>query len=240
MGFSRASPLAVTWCGRLTSRAMPAFSFNEWEDPLCFDIGKERAHATLFGAETRDVALRGQEASQRFLSLNGEWAFSWSQSVAERPIGFADAAYDASGWDSIAVPANWELCGYGYPIYTNVQYIFEHTPPKIAYKGSEPGPHYNPTGAYRKIVYVPWTLDEGAVFLHIGAVTSAVYGEQLPGCPHGIPAMPVSALRVISTLIASSVVLQCGSMVWRWATRRIQSYRPSSTLPPASALPPTT
>jgi len=30
---------------------------REWEDPRVFGLGKEAAHASFFGAETRDVAL---------------------------------------------------------------------------------------------------------------------------------------------------------------------------------------
>ena len=77
------------------------------------------------------------------------------------------------------MPGNWELQGYGFPIYTNVEYIFEHAPPTIAYKGdpalgvptgggaqggqaagggAQPvrvgGPEYNPTGCYRKVLTV--------------------------------------------------------------------------------------
>jgi len=69
------------------------------------------------------------------------------------------------------VPGNWELQGYGFPIYTNVEYIFEHAPPTIAYKGDPAlgvrageggqaaavrvgGPEYNPTGCYRKVLTV--------------------------------------------------------------------------------------
>ena len=153
------------------------FAMDEWENPRCFGIGKEDAHATLFGAESREIALQGR-GSKRFLSLNGDWRFSWSPRVAERVVGFEAADFDDNAWGSIAVPGNWELVAgrpYGFPIYTNVQYIFEHTPPKITYKAANPGPDYNPTGAYRKQVHVPWTAADGEVFLHIGAVTSACY-----------------------------------------------------------------
>ena len=34
-----------------------------WEDPTVFDVGKEPAHATLFAAETRAIALAGRRAS---------------------------------------------------------------------------------------------------------------------------------------------------------------------------------
>jgi beta-galactosidase len=155
---------------------MPHFSFGEWEDPRCFGINKEAAHATLFGAETRTVALAGREASSRYLSLNGRWQFRWAPRFADQQIDFVHEAYDANAWGTITVPGNWELHEHGFPIYTNVDYIFEHAPPKIAYKGSDPGHDYNPTGAYRKSFRMPWNAADGSIYLHIGAVTSAVYG----------------------------------------------------------------
>ena len=89
------------------------------------------------------------------MSLNGKWKFAWSPTAPPDgpPLGaFAARGFDDSAWAEIDVPGNWELQGYGFPIYTNVQYIFEHTPPTIAYKGPNPGPHYNPVGEYRRVV----------------------------------------------------------------------------------------
>lgn len=153
------------------------FTFGEWSDPRCFNVNKEAPHCALFAAESREVALSGdRQRSARHLSLNGTWRFFWAASWAERaPAGFEKPDYDDSAWGDIAVPGNWELQGHGFPIYTNVNYIFEHNPPLIQYKGAQPGPDYNPVGAYRRVVQVPWGPIDGATFLTIGAVTSAVY-----------------------------------------------------------------
>ena len=139
----------------------------EWEDSRCFGLGKEPAHATLFGCETREMALgAGRAGSARFFSLNGAWRFLWSPRAGEAmPTDEVRTGFDDSGWPQIEVPGNWELQGYGFPIYTNVQYIFEHAPPTIAYKGDAAagvgpdgrvvrvgGPQYNPAGTYRRQV----------------------------------------------------------------------------------------
>ncbi|KAL1527440.1 hypothetical protein AB1Y20_016106 [Prymnesium parvum] len=149
---------------------------REWENPGCYEKNREPAHASLFGAEDRHTALAGRRHSTRFLSLNGKWRFHWSPGIAGRPEGeFASPEFDDSGWDLIDVPANWELCGYGFPIYTNIEYPFHRNPPRIEYKGADPGADYNPVGVYRTACVVPWDSASHAVYLHIGAVTSAVY-----------------------------------------------------------------
>ena len=118
-----------------SSSESPA-EYREWEDPKCFAIGKEPAHAAFFGCESREVALGpGRKGSKRCQSLNGAWRFRWAPSVRDGLVAeHVQPGFDDGAWDLIQVPGNWELQGYGFPIYTNVDYIFEHTPPKIAYK----------------------------------------------------------------------------------------------------------
>lgn len=38
----------------------------------------------------------------------------------ERPTDFYKTDYDDSKWNTIAMPGNWELNGYGDPEYVNV------------------------------------------------------------------------------------------------------------------------
>ncbi|GAH60260.1 unnamed protein product, partial [marine sediment metagenome] len=67
-----------------------------------------------------------------------------------------------------AVPGNWELQGFGIPMYTNTDYLFPANPPHI--------PHdFNPVGSYRKDFTIPEGWDERQVFLHFGGVKSAMY-----------------------------------------------------------------
>ena len=63
----------------------------------------------------------------------------------------------------------------GYIVNKAVPYLFEHDPPRIAYKGADPGADYNPVGFYRRTVVVPWSPDECSVYLHVGAATSALW-----------------------------------------------------------------
>lgn len=73
----------------------------------------------------------GNPSSSFYSSLNGQWKFYWAKQPSERPVDFYKTTYDTSTWDEIMVPSNWEMLGYGTPIYTNVNYPFKNLPSKI-------------------------------------------------------------------------------------------------------------
>jgi len=55
----------------------------------------------------RSVAIRGNRGDTPwFASLNGQWKFHFSPTVAEVPQGFFEEAFDVSAWANIAVPGN--------------------------------------------------------------------------------------------------------------------------------------
>ncbi len=72
--------------------------------------------------------------------LNGEWDFKYFASVPMMDINPRE-------WDKIAVPSNWQLKGYGKPIYTNITY-----PYPISRNASKPHINENedPCAVYRK------------------------------------------------------------------------------------------
>lgn len=147
-------------------------STNDWENPEVVEINKEPGHATLFPYENREKALDfNKTASAYFLSLNGAWKFHWVRTPEERPRDFFKTDFDDGAWNLIPVPSNWELEGYGIPIYTNIPYEF-------APENPDP-PHipdgYNPVGSYRKTFTLPPNWSGRQVFIHLGAVKSAFY-----------------------------------------------------------------
>jgi beta-galactosidase len=150
----------------------PGSPVPDWENPEVFGRNKEPAHCTLMPYPNEATALVGtREASPFFRLLNGRWRFHWVRKPAGRPAGFHQPGYDVSGWDEIPVPSNWELQGYGIPIYTNSAYPFSPTdprPPSI--------PHdWNPVGSYRTEFTVPKEWKDRQVFLHFEGVKSAFY-----------------------------------------------------------------
>lgn len=151
----------------------------DWENPQIIGRNKEPAHCTLIPNATAEQAKTGtREASPFFLPLNGRWRFHWAKSPSERPEEFYRLDFDVSGWDEISVPGNWQLQGYGVPIYTNVTYPFRKDPPRVM--GPVPDDWTkaklpNPVGSYRRAFTLPESWAGRQVFLHFEGVKSAMY-----------------------------------------------------------------
>ncbi len=141
----------------------------DWENPAVFAVNKEPPHATLFPYENRGLALAGDPAgSVYFRSLNGRWRFRWVRTPADRPQEFYREDFDDGEWGEIPVPGNWEVNGFGIPIYLNIPYPFERNPPFIHHE-------YNPVGSHRTHFTIPSHWTDRRVILHFGAVRSAMY-----------------------------------------------------------------
>ena len=90
------------------------------EDPEVYAINKLPARSSFFAYENLKLAIENQlDSANNFMTMNGFWKFKWSKSPEIRPKEFYKTAYDTSQWNDIKVPSNWELQGYGVPIYTN-------------------------------------------------------------------------------------------------------------------------
>lgn len=152
----------------LYSSAIPTGT-PDWENPSVFGINKEEPRATALPYATEAQAIEDNYTqSPYFLSLNGLWKFHWVQSPELRPSDFYKEDYNTENWDEINVPGNWELNGYGTPIYTNINYPHPKNPPYI--------PHYdNPTGSYKRSFNLPKEWENRRVYLHFEAGTSAMY-----------------------------------------------------------------
>ena len=115
-------------------------------------------------------------SSSFYSSLNGQWKFYWAKQPSERPVDFYKTTYDTSTWDEIMVPSNWEMLGYGTPIYTNVNYPFKNLPSKILpQKGFTNETEMNPVGSYRRNFQIPKDWDGKKIFLHFDGVYSGMY-----------------------------------------------------------------
>lgn len=157
--------------GILASLCVNAQEVRDWENPQVMGINKEEYHATL------TLPTRKSECSE-IISLNGKWKFHWVGNPSERPEGFYREDFDASGWDEIAVPGNWQMQGYGIPIYTNWTYPFKKDYPYVM--GEPPADYFsyenrNPVGSYITSFEVSPQMKDKAFFLHFEGVKSAMY-----------------------------------------------------------------
>ncbi|MBN1875415.1 MAG: DUF4981 domain-containing protein [Anaerolineae bacterium] len=148
---------------------------NDWENPQVTGRNREPARATLLPYQDIQSALldkhvpRNGSASVYFKLLNGDWQFKWSPDPASAPEDFYADNFDVQDWATIKVPGNWQMQGYGTPMYTNVQYPF---PPDDMPRVPE---NNNPVGSYRTTFTIPEAWNGHPVFLVFDGVDSAFY-----------------------------------------------------------------
>lgn len=176
--YLRIMPLCLAvWCSSLISNDVRAEELPPWEDPAVVQINRLPVRATYVPYASRDAALAGEQ-STRVRSLNGRWRFHWAPRPEERPKSFFAPEFDASDWDQIVVPGNWQLQGHGVPIYTNIKYPFKKAPPRVMLDPPEHFTQYkfrNPVGSYRREFQVPKDWDGQRVYLLFAGVKSAFY-----------------------------------------------------------------
>ena len=94
-----------------------------WLNETINQENREPMHTSYFVYENEKLANDNDwTKSNNYLSLNGDCKFKWVENPADLPEGFFEANYNDSSWDTFTIPANWEINGYGYPIYTNIEY----------------------------------------------------------------------------------------------------------------------
>ena len=158
--------------GQVAKKLSPESEPPEWENPAVFNIGKEEPYAYFVPFPDIDSALKMDwKGSAFYKSLNGLWKFHWVPKPADKPKDFWKPDFDDRHWVDFPVPANWEINGYGIPIYVNSVYEFaprNPDPPHIPHDN-------NPVGCYRRTFTLPATWKNLDVFIHFGAVKSAFY-----------------------------------------------------------------
>ena len=143
---------------------------HDWEDNHVLQINREPARAYFIPF--------GEKAGDRQLSLNGTWKFRWTKTPNERITNFYRTDYDCSSWADFPVPANWEVNGYGTPIYVSAGYPFKIDPPYVMREPKKGWTTYeerNPTGQYRRTFVLPNGWTDGQTFLRFEGVMSAFY-----------------------------------------------------------------
>lgn len=161
---------------------------NYWENETIFAENKEVGHATYIPYTSTKEMEEDKEhynypwimsGSKSFKSLNGYWRFNLVSEPSKRPMDFYKEDYDNGKWDSIPVPSNWEMQGYDRPIYCNVEYPHDNTPPYINFRPgfNDNGEKYgiNPVGSYVRYFDLPDNWDKKRTLIHFGGIYSAAY-----------------------------------------------------------------
>lgn len=142
---------------------------HDWENTEVSQINREHPRARFIPFATAEQALQNDIWKSPFIqSLNGTWKFHLSKNPYVRPYYFFKDDYDTRDWTTIKVPANWEMEGFDVPIYTNIRYPHAVTPPTIQ-------KHWNPVGSYKRTFNLSENWKDKEIFLHFGAVSSAMY-----------------------------------------------------------------
>ena len=118
----------------------------DWETEQVLQRNREpmRTYAHQYKASSKIKSF--SLANSDYMSLNGNWHFAWSRDFESSPKHFQKIKYDTSNWDKIEVPSNWQMKGYGNPIYVNAGYSnFD----SISFP-SVKTPYGNPVGCYVK------------------------------------------------------------------------------------------
>ena len=149
---------------------METVQLNDWENPQVVGRNKEPAHAMAIPFADVPSALRGERGdSPYFMLLNGDWRFHWSPNPGAAPDDFYRADFDDGSWDTIAVPGNWQVQGYGIPRYLSAGYAFDITHlPRVQEDTNE-------VGSYRTTFTIPQAWKGRQVFIHFDGVDSAFY-----------------------------------------------------------------
>ena len=143
---------------------------HDWENQYVLSINREPARAAF----TPYLTAPGDMT----MTLDGQWKFNWTKTPDMQPENFYQTDFNDSGWTTFPVPGDWEMNGYGTPIYCSSGYVFKINPPYVM---GEPKQKYtsfierNPTGCYRRTFTVPASWSGKEVYVHFGSVSSAFY-----------------------------------------------------------------
>lgn len=142
-----------------------------WRDMNVLQVNKEKSRTTFMSYDNQSDASSGKYENSKFYDLlNGTWKFTYAEDSEKLPANATDADVNTSSWNDIKVPGNWEMQGFGIPVYTNIRYDFQPsnpTPPLL--------PDVVPAGVYRTEFDIPSDWTSRDIYLHIAGAKSSVY-----------------------------------------------------------------
>ena len=155
----------------------------DWQNISVTSVNRSAAHVRWDSRDSKDSALSG--VSPYIKCLDGEYDFKLYKNPEEAAKDdFFSPGY--SGFkDKINVPGNWELQGFGEPIYTNVPMPWKPDLGEMCViypekgKHSAPNPPFipseNPTGCYRRRFEIPENFNGRDIYIRFDGAENAFY-----------------------------------------------------------------
>lgn len=129
---------------------MPSAGAQYWNNLEVYRLNKIQPHDRII-----------PDGDRWRMSLNGTWRFRFFDNPSQ-------ASLTPTQWDTIKVPGNVELQGYGVPVYVNMKNEFPSNPPYAPID-------YNPTYVYARTFNLPDHWQGRRTIIKFGAVKSAMY-----------------------------------------------------------------
>ena len=155
--------------------------YAEITNPKLINMNKLPPRSSFFSFTNASDAKEASYSSKgsNVLLLNGTWKFHYTENFSDRPMkDFYNMQFDVQSWNDIQVPGNWEVQGFGTPIYVNATYEF--TSPGFLPYWDKPNPpfvpeEFNPTGTYRKEFEIPQSWLGQEIILSSDATKGVAY-----------------------------------------------------------------
>lgn len=143
---------------------------NDWENQKIVSRNKEPYHVSVVPySDLMSALAHNKTLSPFYMSLNGKWKFKWTATADKAPQDFFNLNYNFNGWDSIKVPGNIELQGFGTPVFRNIIHPFDSkNPPFIPAKD-------NNVGSYHRTFTIPENWKNRQILINFDGVESAYY-----------------------------------------------------------------
>jgi beta-galactosidase len=102
------------------------------ENTSVYELNQEEGHTPLIPYMSVNEALTNNRSkASGYLSLNETWKFHYSDTPEGVIPGFFAGSFNDKNRDSISVPSNWEMQGFGDPVFRNVRTPFPPNPPFV-------------------------------------------------------------------------------------------------------------
>ena len=144
----------------------------DWENPAVIKRNKEDGHVIAFCYDDEKSALERKPSDYK-ATLDGKWKFYWQMGIEGCPESFYKPDFDDSDWKYITVPSVWQTEKTG-----SFPYYYASTFPRAISRKKSKIPSIDhdmqEIGIYRREFDLPENFSDKEVFLHFGAVKSAI------------------------------------------------------------------